>query len=184
MFLKSLSYLFLYFAISRRSVTGTSAISLGYDQVYDIPTGSLSTVACSTGSNGLQARFPTFSSLPGYPYIGAVSAITDWNSTNCGSCWEFTYTDVNRTVRTVSILAIDYADAPVSGGGGEPVSSLLESPLRTLKGNGNGHSRPSDQVIEVNIALAAMEDLTGGHAIELGVIDVEFLRLPAALCGL
>ena len=62
-----------------------SATRLSWDSVYDQGTQSLSTVACSDGSNGLLARYGTFGGLPTFPRIGGSSEIANWNSPNCGS---------------------------------------------------------------------------------------------------
>jgi len=62
-----------------------------FDTTYDNPTGSLNNVACSSGANGLAAKFPTFSDLPTFPYIGGAPGVV-WNSPNCGGCWKLTST--------------------------------------------------------------------------------------------
>jgi hypothetical protein len=62
-----------------------------YDATYDNPSGSLNGVACSNGANGLVTKYPTFSSLPTYPYIGGAPGVT-WDSPNCGGCWKLTST--------------------------------------------------------------------------------------------
>lgn len=85
------------------------AAQLGYDNTYDNADGSLTTVACSDGSNGLINRGPgysTFSSLPVYPNIGSSSSIEGWNSVNCGSCYRLTYVE---TGNSILFLAIDHA---------------------------------------------------------------------------
>ncbi|KAL0569726.1 hypothetical protein V5O48_012241 [Marasmius crinis-equi] len=88
-------------------LTTVSAIQLQYDPAYDDPSGSLGSTACSDGPNGLQTRgFTTFSSLPNFPFIGAVDAITGWNSPECGSCWQVTY---SGTGNTINILGMDVA---------------------------------------------------------------------------
>lgn len=82
-------------------------VSVSYDTVYDNAGGHLSTVACSDGSNGLLTRgFSTFSSLPRFPRLGGVPAVTGWNSPACGTCWELAYTR-NGVRRTVNIIAVD-----------------------------------------------------------------------------
>nr|AGL40521.1 cerato-platanin 6 [Crinipellis campanella] len=90
--------------------TQTFAVTLAYDTVYDNAAGSLSTVACSDGANGLLTRgFTTFGSLPSFPNIGAAEAITGWNSTACGSCWEVTFTNSSGIAKSLNITAIDVA---------------------------------------------------------------------------
>lgn len=87
-----------------------SGLTVSYDTAYDNPTGSLSTVACSDGSNGMLTRgFTTFGSLPKFPHIGGAPSITGWNSPNCGTCWNLTYTNPQKLSKSVNILAIDVA---------------------------------------------------------------------------
>ncbi|KAF5324570.1 hypothetical protein D9611_004157 [Ephemerocybe angulata] len=82
--------------------------SLSYDPVYDNSGQSLSTVACSDGSNGLLTRgFSTFGSLPRFPRIGGAPAVTGWNSPACGTCWELAYTNSAGTRKTINIIAVD-----------------------------------------------------------------------------
>lgn len=84
------------------------AVTLAYDTVYDNAKGSMTTVACSDGSNGLITRgFNTFGSLKNFPNIGGASAIPSWNSPNCGTCWNVTYTNSTGGKKTISILALD-----------------------------------------------------------------------------
>ena len=86
------------------------AVQLSYDTVYDDASGSMDTVACSDGANGLETRFgfETFGDLPSFPHIGGAQAVDDWNSSACGSCFNLTYAP---TGITVTVLAIDHADA-------------------------------------------------------------------------
>ena len=80
-------------------------VRVTYDQTYDNPGQSLATVACSNGLNGLLTRgFTNFSSLPSFPYIGGAPAVTGWNSTACGTCWNLAF---NGT--SINILAIDFS---------------------------------------------------------------------------
>jgi hypothetical protein len=59
---------------------------------YDNGQTSMNSVACSNGVNGLVTKgYPTFGSLPSFPFIGGAFAVGAWNSTECGSCWELTY---------------------------------------------------------------------------------------------
>jgi Cerato-platanin len=65
----------------------------------------MNSVACSNGANGLESRFPTFGSLPSFPYIGGAFDVV-WNSTNCGGCWSLT----NPTTGVmINLTAIDAA---------------------------------------------------------------------------
>jgi len=126
------------------------ADTLAYDTNYDSKTGSLTTVACSDGANGLINRgFTTFGSLPSFPRIGAVGAVAGWNSTSCGTCWEVTYTDAQGALHKANITAID-------------------------------HANPGN----FNVALAAMNTITNGHAVEFGRVAVTSRQVPAAGCGL
>ncbi|THH19465.1 hypothetical protein EW146_g1693 [Bondarzewia mesenterica] len=81
------------------------ADTIRYDDNYGNSGNSLTSVACSDGTNGLITRgFSTFGSLPSFPYIGASSAVAGWNSPNCGTCWAITYNG-----KTINVLAIDHA---------------------------------------------------------------------------
>ncbi|KAF5344222.1 hypothetical protein D9756_011251 [Leucocoprinus leucothites] len=85
------------------------ASSVRYDPVYDQKTGSLSTVACSNGPNGLLTRgYKTFGDLPSFPNIGGASAVTGWNSAKCGSCLQLTFTNADGSTKSVNVTAIDY----------------------------------------------------------------------------
>lgn len=88
------------------------AVTLAYDTVYDGASTSLDVVACSDGTNGLESKgYTTLGSLPNFPHIGAASAVADWNSPNCGTCWQVTYTNSTNVAKTINILAVDHADA-------------------------------------------------------------------------
>jgi hypothetical protein len=88
------------------------ADTVAYDRAYDVSSSSLNSVACSDGANGLESRgFTTFGSLPNFPHIGAVSAVAGWNSPNCGTCWQLTYTGADGTNRSINVLAVDHAGA-------------------------------------------------------------------------
>ncbi|KAH9975957.1 hypothetical protein BGW80DRAFT_1295522, partial [Lactifluus volemus] len=54
-----------------------------FDTTFDNRAGSMNNVACSNGVNGLASRFPTFGSLPSFPFIGGAFDVA-FNSTNCG----------------------------------------------------------------------------------------------------
>ncbi|KAF9265880.1 cerato-platanin-related secreted protein [Marasmius fiardii PR-910] len=124
------------------------ADTLAYDNHYDARDGSLTTVACSNGPNGLITRgFTTFGSLPNFPNIGAAQAVTGFNSPACGTCWEVTYTNAAGVKKSLNITAIDVA--------------------------GSGF----------NVAQAAMDTLTGGHAVEFGRVVVTSRQVDAAGCG-
>ena len=62
-----------------------SATSVSWDPHYDHSSQSLASVACSDGRNGMMTKgFRVFGDLPTFPNIGGASAITGWNSPNCG----------------------------------------------------------------------------------------------------
>ncbi|KAM0282283.1 hypothetical protein ACHAQH_003147 [Verticillium albo-atrum] len=86
--------------------TLASAASVSYDTGYDDGDRLLSTVSCSDGANGLTTRYgwTTQRQAAGFPYIGGVEAVAGWNSPNCGTCWELTYSG-----RTIHVLAVDHA---------------------------------------------------------------------------
>jgi hypothetical protein len=89
----------------------THAITLSYDREYDKSDASLSNVACSDGPNGLMTHgFTTFGSLPKFPYIGGAAAVAGWNSPNCGTCWNLTYTNPKGIKTSINVLAIDHTD--------------------------------------------------------------------------
>ncbi|KIK45585.1 hypothetical protein CY34DRAFT_507020 [Suillus luteus UH-Slu-Lm8-n1] len=80
-----------------------------FDPVYNNPDGSLNSVSCSDGKNGLLAKgYTTFSSIPSFPNIGGVPGAT-WNSTLCGTCWSLQYTTPSGVQTTIFITAIDAA---------------------------------------------------------------------------
>ncbi|KAJ7637704.1 Sm1 protein, partial [Mycena polygramma] len=87
-----------------------SPTTVAYDQTYDSASTSLNVVACSDGVNGLESRgFTTLGSLPKFPFIGAVGAVEGWNSVNCGTCWQLTYTNATGIKKTIDVLAVDHA---------------------------------------------------------------------------
>jgi hypothetical protein len=126
------------------------ATVVSYDAAYDNQNTSLNSVACSDGSNGMQTRgYTTYGSLPKFPYIGGFVGIAGWNSPNCGSCHQLTYTNTTSGVtRKIHVLAID----------------------RTESG--------------YNIALEAMDALTGGQGKALGRVNVAEASVSPSVCGL
>ncbi|KAG9226605.1 hypothetical protein CCMSSC00406_0006170 [Pleurotus cornucopiae] len=74
-----------------------------WDDTYGNPSGSMSSVSCSDGANGLASRFPTFGKVPSFPHVGAVPGAS-WNSPLCGSCWELKYKG-----KAIYITAVDQA---------------------------------------------------------------------------
>ncbi|KAL0567383.1 hypothetical protein V5O48_014611 [Marasmius crinis-equi] len=87
------------------------ADTLAFDTHYGAAGGSLTTVACSDGPNGIITRFniTTFGALPSFPNIGAAGAVTGWNSAGCGTCWEVTFTNSSGAKKSLNITAIDVA---------------------------------------------------------------------------
>jgi hypothetical protein len=84
-----------------------SAITVSYDSTYDNGAGSLATVSCSDGTNGLLTKgFTTFDSLPVFPYIGGSEFIAGWNDVDCGACYTLTY-----GTNSINVLAIDHTES-------------------------------------------------------------------------
>ncbi|KAJ3731667.1 cerato-platanin-like protein [Lentinula guzmanii] len=131
------------------TAASTMADQLRFDTTYDNANQSLSTVACSNGMNGLLTKnFTTFGSLPTFPNIGGASAVTGFDSPNCGSCWNVTFTNTTTgNATTLSILAIDVASGFV-------------------------------------VSQEAMDTLTDGNAVALGVVNVDSVQVNASVCGL
>ncbi|OCB87720.1 Cerato-platanin [Sanghuangporus baumii] len=93
------------FALPSALILSALAQQVTFDPVYDNANQSLTTVECSTGTNGLITRnFTTFDSLPTFPFIGGAQAVEGFNSAQCGSCWNITF---NGT--SIVVTAIDYA---------------------------------------------------------------------------
>ena len=92
----------------------------------------------------LPAGFTTFSSLPTFPNIGGAPEVTGFDSPNCGTCWNLTFTP---TGQTITVTAIDVATAGV------------------------------------NIALEAMNTLTGGRAVDLGRVNATVVEVDKTLRG-
>ncbi|KAJ4475594.1 Cerato-platanin [Lentinula aciculospora] len=126
--------------------TLVAADTLQYDTAYDDASASLSTVACSDGANGLLTKgYPTFGSLPSFPNIGAFGAIEGWNSANCGTCWQVTYS-FNGVSTTLNVLAIDHA--------GEGLINVSEEAMNTLT-NGNAVAFGAVTVSSVEVDASA-----------------------------
>ena len=130
--------------VSSAAAAATATVTVSYDQTYDNASGSLDTVACSDGPNGLETKgYTTFGSLPHFPNIGGAAAVAGWNSPQCGTCWQLTYNG-----KSINVLAVDHTDSGF------------------------------------NIALGAMQSLTGGNAIDLGVVTATVAGpMPLASCN-
>ncbi|KAF4578403.1 hypothetical protein EYR40_001451 [Pleurotus pulmonarius] len=94
------------FCLALTTLADAVAVSVSFDQVYDDQAGSMTTVSCSDGPNGLITRFgfQRFGDVPTFPNIGGAGVIPGFNSPNCGTCWALTF---NGT--TVNVLALDHA---------------------------------------------------------------------------
>jgi hypothetical protein len=87
------------------STPALSSVTVSYDESYDAGSRSLSTVACSDGSNGLLTKgYHTLQSLPSFPRVGGAFTIGEWNSASCGKCYKLSYQG-----HSVNVLAVDYA---------------------------------------------------------------------------
>jgi len=116
-------------------------VSVAYDTTYDNSAQSMDTVACSNGVYGLASAYPTFGSVPNFPYIGGAPAITGWDSPSCGTCWELTYSAGNID-ETIYITAIDV---------GSDGFVLSEEAMNTLtNGNAVAFGRVSATVTQVD----------------------------------
>jgi hypothetical protein len=77
----------------------TDSQPVRFNSFYDNGAQSLNNVACSNGDNGLVTKgYTTFDSLPTFPYVGAGYTVHNWNSPECGSCWQLTYPDTGVTI--------------------------------------------------------------------------------------
>ncbi|KIJ45441.1 hypothetical protein M422DRAFT_166828 [Sphaerobolus stellatus SS14] len=133
-----------------------------YDNTYDNPTGSLNSVACSNGANGLVTKgYTTFNSLPNFPYIGGAQAVAGWNSTNCGSCWSLTYNGNNIYGK----------------------HSFINFPLEVLLSTRVLVTAIDTAGLGFNIAQEALDKLTDGHAVQFGKFNVTAVQVPASKCG-
>lgn len=68
--------------LAATTTTTVSAIRVSYDEGYDDPSRSLTSVACSDGPNGLITThgFQTQGQIPGFPNIGGSFEIAGWGS--------------------------------------------------------------------------------------------------------
>ena len=84
------------------STTQSTTVRATFDTTYDNRGGSLNSVACSDGANGLAARFQTFGNIPTFPFIGGAPGIV-FNSPNCGGCWKLTSKATNASLIMTAI---------------------------------------------------------------------------------
>ncbi|KAL1702187.1 Cerato-platanin-domain-containing protein [Schizophyllum commune] len=125
---------------------GFAPLRVGFDPIYDAPATPMTAVACSDGARGLiPLGFPTFASLPSFPFVGAVSAVAAWNSSACATCWELRYECVGQA------------------------KEWPKEKAETEGGEGEG---------------TAMNELTCGHGVQLGVVQAAYRQVNTAMCGL
>ncbi|OSD02108.1 Cerato-platanin [Trametes coccinea BRFM310] len=122
-----------------------STVSVSWDDVYDNASGSLTTVACSDGDNGMITKgFTTFGSLPTFPNIGGAPSITGWNSDQCGTCWALTANNV-----TLHVLAIDT--------GGKGFNIALSAMDKLTNGTARQVGRINATATQVNTTLCGLK---------------------------
>ena len=113
-----------FLALAALFPTLAYSLTVSFDPTYDNKAGSLDTVACSNGSNGVEnLGFKTFGDLPNFPNIGGAPAITGFNSVNCGTCWNLTFVNSQGVSKSINILAIDVAT---------PNFNIAEEAMNTL----------------------------------------------------
>ncbi|KAJ8507034.1 hypothetical protein ONZ45_g10546 [Pleurotus djamor] len=122
-----------------------SAVSVSFDQVYDNRAGSMTTVSCSDGMNGLITKFgfQNFGAIPNFPNIGGADVVAGFNSPNCGTCWALSF---NGT--TVNVLAIDHA--------GSGFNIALEAMNTLTKGNAVQLGRINASAVQVNASACGL----------------------------
>jgi hypothetical protein len=119
-FTSTLITLAALFSVTVASPTApTDSQPVRFNSFYDNGQQSLNNVACSNGDNGLVTRgYTTFDSLPTFPYVGAGYTIHNWNSPECGSCWQLTYPDTGITIYATAIDTVysgfDLSEAAVN----------------------------------------------------------------------
>ena len=123
----------LAFVAARTLGAALATITVAYDEKYDVGATSLNTVACSDGEYGLETRnYTTFDSLPSFPNIGAAYAVAGWNSPDCGSCWELTYTNGQGKSNSITITAVDHAGANSFNIGLKAMNTLTDNRATAL----------------------------------------------------
>jgi len=81
-----------------------SASTAAWDSVYDSPSTSTLSVACSDGANGLWTKgYKKLGDIPRFPNVAAVPTVAGWNSPNCGKCFSITYTVTGKTIYVVGV---------------------------------------------------------------------------------
>merc|ERR1711865_231188 len=142
-------------ACTQRSPTKTTTTkpaadttTTSFDPVYDLKETSLNKVACSDGSHGLAAKYPTFGSLPGFPFIGGASQIEGWNSAACGTCWTLSF---NGT--SIHVLAIDHAD---DGHKGEAINLSEEAMDKLTNGQAKKLGKVQSIAVQVDKSVCGL----------------------------
>jgi len=69
-----------------------------FDSTFDNPAYSVNGVACSN----LASKYPTFSTVPNYPYIGGAWDVA-WNNPGCGGCWKITNPKNNQYIYMTAV---------------------------------------------------------------------------------
>lgn len=145
-----------------------SAVTVSYDTGFDDGSRSLSVLACSDGVNGLISRYgwQTQGQVPRFPYIGGAEAVAGWNSPNVSlACSLFSF---------MSFFSCLTFFPPGQCG----TCWRLSWNGRTI------HVLAVDHSVGFNIALAALNDLTNGQAVNLGRIDAQAAQVDVGNCGL
>ena len=96
-------------ALLASAVVGQQIVPVTYDETYDDQQGQIMSVTCSDGPTGMDPPYEVFGALPAFPNIGGAAAVTGWGSTECGTCWELSWTSPRGVDYTVNVLAIDHA---------------------------------------------------------------------------
>ncbi|KAF8464448.1 SnodProt1 [Kalaharituber pfeilii] len=95
--------------------------TLAYDTIYDSPSTSTLSLACSDGVNGLYTKgYQSLGSIGNFPNVGAAPSITGWNSPNCGKCFKVTYNG-----KSIFVTGVDSS----RGSGGFVVSKAAMNTL-------------------------------------------------------
>ncbi|TFK31060.1 allergen Asp f 15 precursor, partial [Crucibulum laeve] len=103
-FAQSIALLTAFVVPALSAATAIVNVPLTYDTRYDDPSGRISSTVCSEKL----AQYPTFGSLPSFPYIAGASYVEGFNSTQCGTCWSLTYLKDGK-VNGIYVTAINSA---------------------------------------------------------------------------
>ncbi|KAH9992454.1 Cerato-platanin-domain-containing protein [Russula vinacea] len=103
--------------------TSVSSDSLRYDPKYDDPEASTTTVTCS--SKLISKGYNTFEEIPSYPNIGGANYILA-TPAECGSCWQLTNSDNDKSVYVTIIDATPESNFTASS---TTIQTLQANPL-------------------------------------------------------